>query len=88
MSSSAAAPSTPKRTMCRRCLRPQSACICDWITPLVNQVEVLILQHPQEASQAKGSARLLHLSLARSQLHTGEIFAPAVLQALLQRPWP
>ncbi|HTN65452.1 MAG TPA: tRNA-uridine aminocarboxypropyltransferase [Burkholderiaceae bacterium] len=47
-----------------------------------------MLQHPQEASQAKGSARLLHLSLARSQLHTGEIFAPAVLQALLQRPWP
>ncbi len=88
MYSFAAAPSTPKRVICRRCLRPHSACICRWITPLANQVEVLILQHPQEVSQAKGSARLLHLSLARSQLHTGEIFAPAVLQALLQQPWP
>jgi DTW domain-containing protein YfiP len=37
-------------------------------------VEVLILQHPLEVQQAKGSARLLHLSLARSQLSTGERF--------------
>jgi len=88
MSSSAAVPSTSKRAICRRCLRPHSACICRWITPLANKVEVLILQHPQEVSQAKGSARLLHLSLARSQLRSGEIFALAVLQALLQQAWP
>jgi DTW domain-containing protein len=46
-------------------------------------VEVLILQHPMEAGNAKGSARLLHLSLARSQLVEGEVFASADLQALL-----
>jgi DTW domain-containing protein len=46
-------------------------------------VEVLILQHPMEVSNAKGSARLLHLSLARSQLVEGEVFASRDLQALL-----
>lgn len=42
---------------------------------MAHQVEVLILQHPLERDQAKGSARLLHLSLARSRLLTGEVFA-------------
>jgi DTW domain-containing protein len=46
-------------------------------------VKVLILQHPMEAGNAKGSARLLHLSLARSQLVEGEVFSTADLQALL-----
>lgn len=41
---------------------------------MANQVEVLILQHPLERDQAKGSARLLHLSLARSRMLTGEVF--------------
>lgn len=41
---------------------------------MAHQVEVLILQHPQEQEQAKGSARLLHLSLARSRLLSGEVF--------------
>jgi DTW domain-containing protein YfiP len=41
---------------------------------------VLILQHPLEVRQAKGSARLLHLSLCGSQMHIGEIFAPTALQ--------
>ncbi len=68
------------RKSCTLCLRPRSACICRWITPVATEVEVLILQHPLEVRQAKGSARLLHLSLARSQLLTGEVFD---LQALL-----
>jgi DTW domain-containing protein YfiP len=42
-------------------------------------VPVLILQHPLEAMHAKGSARLLHLSLARSQLEVGEEFSDALL---------
>jgi DTW domain-containing protein len=36
-----------------------------------------------EVHQAKGSARLLHLSLPGSRLITGESFDPAVLQELL-----
>ena len=76
-----------KRPACAHCLRPQSACICRWITPVAHTVEVLILQHPLEVDNPKGSARLLHLSLPNSRMLTGELFgaqeglAPPGLQA-------
>ncbi len=44
---------------------------------------MLILQHPLEVGQTKGSARLLHLSLAGSHLQTGEAFAPDTLHEWL-----
>lgn len=44
---------------------------------------MLILQHPLEVHQPKGSARLLHLSLPGSRLVTGEVFEPLALQSLL-----
>ena len=71
-----------RRAICGRCLRPQSACICAWIRPVLpgpESVEVLILQHPLEVNEAKGSARLLHLSLANSRMLTGEVFDESVL---------
>ncbi len=46
-------------------------------------MEVLILQHPREVGRAKGTARLLHLSLAHSRIVVGERFEPAALRALL-----
>jgi DTW domain-containing protein len=67
------------RPVCSICLRAQSACICRWVTPLAHSVQVLILQHPMEATQAKGTGRLLHLSLQRSQLIVGEQFDAAQL---------
>ena len=76
----------PRRLTCARCLRPQSTCICQWIRPTVHAVEVVVLQHPLEVTHAKGSARLLCLSLAHSQLVTGEVFDPQALQALLTAP--
>lgn len=72
-----------RRALCAACLRPQQTCICRWATALSNQVEVLILQHPMEVNNAKGSARLLHLCLANSRLAVGETFDPAQLQAML-----
>ena len=63
-----------RRQRCTTCLRPTSACICAWVTPVAHQVEVLILQHPLEANHPKGSARLLHLCLPHSRLLTGEVF--------------
>lgn len=77
------APSIQRRSTCARCLRAQTACICSHIVSLQSKVEVLILQHPLEVSQTKGSARLLHMSLAGSQLETGEAFAPEQLQQWL-----
>jgi DTW domain-containing protein YfiP len=72
-----------RRALCAACLRPRQTCICHWVTAFSNQVEVLILQHPMEVSNAKGSARLLHLSLANSRLEVGERFDPMQLQAML-----
>lgn len=80
-------PSDYKRRICSTCLRPQQTCICRWITPIACSVEVLILQHPLEVHSAKGSARLLHLSLPRSQLVVGEVFDAEQLHALLHAPW-
>lgn len=75
-----------KRAICERCLRPQPTCICHWITPTAHTVEVVILQHPLEVHNAKGSARLLHLSLPLSRLVTGEVFDPHTLARVLASP--
>ena len=81
-------PAAPaKRLVCATCLRAQSTCICQWITPTAHGVEVLVLQHPLEVANAKGSARLLHLSLPHSRLVTGEVFTEPALQALLTAPF-
>jgi DTW domain-containing protein len=71
------------RPTCPTCLRAQSACMCRWITPTLHSVRVLILQHPMEVTQAKGSGQLLHLSLQRSQLLVGEQFDALQSQTVL-----
>jgi DTW domain-containing protein len=75
-----------QRPTCPRCLRPQSACICSFITPTAASCDVLILQHPLEEHHAKNSARLLHLSLSGSRMVVGEAFDDAALQALMPEP--
>lgn len=68
------------RVVCGRCERPQVDCLCRWITPVRNEVAVLVLQHPLEARQAKGSARLLRLSLTGPcEVRVGDTFGPEVL---------
>jgi DTW domain-containing protein len=76
-----------KRPACSSCLRPQQTCICRWSTPLAHTIELLILQHPLEAKHAKGSARLLHLSLPNSRLLVGEVFDEQQLETLLHAPF-
>lgn len=74
--------------MCSNCERPQSACICGLVAPVEGTTELLILQHPMEAGHAKGSARLLQLSVAGSRLIRGEVFEglEAILHAGGQSP--
>ena len=76
-------PVSSRRERCATCLRAQSGCICQWVRPLPHKVEILLLQHPLEVQNAKGSARLLHLSLPNSRLVSGESFAAGELDALL-----
>lgn len=79
-------PNQVHRPVCGQCLRPQRTCICQWITPTAHQVEVVVLQHPLEVHQAKGTGRLLHLSLPHSLLLVGETFIEATLQACIHGP--
>lgn len=41
---------------------------------------MLILQHPLEVNHVKGTARLLHMSLPRSRLVTGEVFDESLFE--------
>lgn len=75
------------RALCTRCARPQRNCICALAQRVDCAAEVLILQHPLEVHEAKGTARLLHLSLARSRLEIGEQFDARQLQDWLQQAW-
>ena len=76
-------PDTKRRPQCARCLRPQRTCLCALVAPVASQVELLILQHPLEVANAKGTARLLHLCLPGSVMATGETFDASELEALL-----
>jgi len=74
----------PGRAVCGHCALPLPACLCCHIRPTANRWPVLLLQHPQEAGQAKGSARLLRLGLAHCRLEVGEQFDDALLAHWLQ----
>ena len=65
-----------RRPHCLRCARPLAGCLCACIRPLDNAAPLLILQHPDEARQAKGTAGLLELCLSRCERLVGEQFAP------------
>src|SRR6476620_7321249 len=88
------ATNSPKRPRCPHCERALAGCICAWVRPITNVVELLILQHPLERFEAKGTARLLQLSLANSRLLRGERFDPQLvdsddkLNLLLYPPTP
>jgi len=72
-----------RRRRCATCGLPVRTCVCALVTPVRNEVEVLVLQHPDEAREAKNSARLLRLGLASCRVVVGESFEPAMLAALL-----
>ena len=74
----------PRRAHCPRCERPQRTCLCDLIVAVDHPVPVLVLQHPLEARQAKGSLPLLQLSLARCRVVVGEHFEPGLMAHWLQ----
>ncbi|MCV2353786.1 DTW domain-containing protein [Paucibacter sp. B2R-40] len=76
-------PAGPQRARCPSCQRPQAACICQWVRPAANRAELLLLQHPLEQGHAKGSAKLLQLSLQNCRIWVGERFDPEELAQAL-----
>jgi DTW domain-containing protein len=59
-------------------------CLCSLCVPVANQVPVLVLQHPDERRQAKGSVSLLRLSLAQCVVEVGQTYEPQQLQRWLR----
>jgi DTW domain-containing protein YfiP len=73
------------RAFCYQCHRASVACLCGRIEPQQNQVRVVVLQHPDESSHARGSAIIAELGLQQYTCWVGEDFtAHAPLQQLLQ----
>lgn len=60
------------RALCERCNFSPSTCICNAITCVDNQTQVVVLQHPSEAKISKNTAQLLALSLTRCKIIIGE----------------
>ena len=84
-SSEGAGAVTPEpRSVCERCLRPRTVCVCADITPIATRTRVLILQHPRERDVGLGTARLARLGLASAVLRTDVDFSgdPVVRAAL------
>lgn len=60
------------RSICSVCERPAKVCLCQWIEPITNEVDLGILQHPSEVSQIKGSAKIVQLAFQKCQTWIGE----------------
>jgi len=62
------------RNYCTVCQRPAVACICACVNKQKNKTHIVILQHPTEVKQSKGTVTLLNLSLSSCQVIVGESF--------------
>lgn len=63
------------RDLCSQCQRPIVACICPFIVKTYNKISVLVLQHPNEVTQSKGTVALLQRSLNDCRVLVGEDFS-------------
>tara|TARA_R110001592_G_scaffold1212_2_gene7148 strand:+ start:10610 stop:11242 length:633 start_codon:yes stop_codon:yes gene_type:complete len=63
------------RNVCIKCQRPIKACICAFTDEINNKISVLVLQHPSEVKQVKGTVTLLKASLNACQILVGEDFS-------------
>lgn len=62
------------RECCAVCLRAKVGCICHLFTRIDNSTHVVILQHPNEVKQTKGTVTLIANSLSRCEVIVGEDF--------------
>lgn len=76
----AASSSPAPRGECLRCRQPADHCWCPHLVPQVTRAQLVLLQHPREARNPVGTARMAHLSVRDSLLLIGVDFEghPAV----------
>ena len=74
------------RVLCQQCRRPEKACICAFTVAIDNHIPVIVLQHPSEVKQSKGTVSLLQQSLTNFEVIVGETFADSDIlrQRLIQ----
>lgn len=68
-----------KRKICSSCERPIKTCLCDVITQLSCNYQLIVLQDPKEAKHALSSAPILVKSIKGARLVIGEQFSPLEL---------
>lgn len=60
------------RQRCYSCYRPQSSCVCNFISPISTKTKFVILMHPKEYRKTKNTTgHLTHKSLPNSSLFIG-----------------
>lgn len=62
------------RASCSQCSRPQKTCICHLFCNIENTIHIVVLQHPTEVTQTKGTVTLLSNSLNNCSVFVGEEF--------------
>lgn len=62
------------RILCQQCHRPEKACICAFAIKTDNHIHVVVLQHPTEVKQSKGTVALLQQALVNCEVIVGESF--------------
>ncbi|MFT4927296.1 MAG: DTW domain-containing protein YfiP [Phenylobacterium sp.] len=63
---------TSTRAYCHICHYPLKTCLCAFVTPVSSNHQIIILQHPSEVAQAKGTARLVDLAMSQARIVVGE----------------
>ena len=67
-------PNREPRSICIRCFRPDTHCLCDELTPFVAHCNFLLLQHPHERKKYHSTAKILLRALKNAQVMRGITF--------------
>lgn len=74
------------RAYCYKCHRSKKTCLCNLISVIDNDINVYVLQHPDEVKNAKGTAVIAKLYLKHYQSWQSEDFEQnAVLNELVKK---
>lgn len=71
-----------KRPYCTGCGRLAVNCLCEALCQLENWVEVVVVQHPLEANNVKGTAKLAQACLQNARLIVAEVLSAEQLSDL------
>lgn len=81
-------PERGARPTCYSCFRPQSHCVCGYISPITAHCNVLILQHPNERKKYYSTTKLVTKALKNSRMLRGLVFEESLLSDTLRGQQP